>query len=394
MAKPIGRKRKKSGVIVRPWEARSVGHSAKNNDNRPRGEPRSQPATTAPATPPRSTRSGGQRSTAVLSPVQKQAVKKRKVAHFQKADGVKNHSKMMEDKARRLLIYARFVGLWSDEDPATAPPEAEWGKRITGSIAVVCKELDLNSSNYNVVCRRVFMDVVACKEDGRLYDGTDARAGNGGLNKTIKTGSRAEHLVCDLYEQGFSITDTTDALNEFWETAFPHEPHFGRSAVGGALKRRKDILTSHIGKRKTGSFNPCSNWARARFGWVTQLLIRFGKTPPGFNLAWLKQRGLVEDSAEAIPPMFDKDELPALDIKRVGFWDETHRKCKPGRANRRGTQTRFKRNQHGKLDAIRGTYADQLFYLQAKYEQESRLAAGVCITEEDGRTCVSGTPCG
>jgi hypothetical protein len=320
-----------------------------------------------------------------MSPPERDAAKRRKFDHFPTSTGDKHEKKNARDLGRRLLIYDAFVSLWGDEgDAGTAPAEASWGKRRTGAIAKVCTQCNLDSGNYATVCRRVFWDVLHCKENGLTYDGSDGRKSNGGENKTIKPGSLAEQMACDLYEQGFSLRDTTDALNEFWETAYPLLPHFGRSAVRGALQRRSDSRTTAIGSRKTGSFNPSSNWARARFGWVTQLLIRFGKTPPGFDLAWLLEKGLVPEGTDTIPDKFNVEKLPPLDITRVAFWDETHRKCKPGKGSRRGHQTRFKRNQGGKLDAVRGTYADRLYYVQAKYEDESRLAAGVCITVEDG----------
>jgi hypothetical protein len=91
-------------------------------------------------------------------------------------------------------------------------------------------------------------------------------------------------------------------------------------------------------KRLQDSLDKMSNWAQARYGWVTQLQI-------GFGMNVCLNPLLEESTGFAIPPWFDKEKLSPLNKFAIEWWDETHKQCLIGAYL--GTQVLYARNEDG-----------------------------------------------
>ena len=92
---------------------------------------------------------------------------------------------------------------------------------------------------------------------------------------------------------------------------------------------------SAIGDSKQGNLDMDSPWAKARLGWVTQLLIRFG---------------VLDVDKVCVPRFFDIHSIGGpLELSQIAFWDETHKKQVIGGAGHDGrgsrVQFRFLRNK-------------------------------------------------
>jgi len=94
-------------------------------------------------------------------------------------------------------------------------------------------------------------------------------------------------------------------------------PVVGQTCVFNLLQRLKPVFTK-IGKMKSGSNDPTSNWAKCRLKWATQLLILFRSYKD------LGDLGLVEN---AIPEYFKPKNLPQIKLEQIGWWDKYHVEC-------------------------------------------------------------------
>ena len=135
-----------------------------------------------------------------------------------------------------------------------------------------------------------------------------------------------------------------------------------------------------VGKCSQGSDDPKSAWARARYNWNTQLLIRFGE---------LKQEDIPKDCYDEnniLRPCFDPSKLDSLTLSKVAWWDETHKKCTIGGLGHKSKDrkyTVFPRDENNKLDLENGAYDEtQVLTLQVKYEKEIRMCLGVAVVEK------------
>ena len=147
-----------------------------------------------------------------------------------------------------------------------------------------------------------------------------------------------------------------------------------------------------IKKRPQGSDDINSTWAKCRYRFVTQILIRMGY----HNASYLDEDEIKEgavdldaltDEHEELPSFFNPVDLPPLHIDAIGFWDEMHKKCFIGQY-REGQKVKveFPRNEAGGFDP-NGTYSDDdaATNLQVKYEQEGRLCLGCAVKEVNGK---------
>ena len=85
---------------------------------------------------------------------------------------------------------------------------------------------------------------------------------------------------------------------------------------------------------------------------------------------------------------YDQQKLTPIKIDQIAFWDETHKKVKPGNtaAYDQDEVLTFPRDANGKVDVENGTYQEvQLAKLQCKYTDEVRLCIGVSATKNEGK---------
>jgi hypothetical protein len=73
-----------------------------------------------------------------------------------------------------------------------------------------------------------------------------------------------------------------------------------------------------VEQNKQGTGDVESNWAKARLGWSTQLLISFGE------LDWE-----AENPGQPVPEYYNKANLTKISPYQYMDWGEVHRKCTP-----------------------------------------------------------------
>ena len=153
-----------------------------------------------------------------------------------------------------------------------------------------------------------------------------------------------------------------------------------RDAVIQVHKRLNPKVTS-IKAGKQGSSDEKSAWARARFNWLTQLLIRFGGSLNEVDLEKLKVDGALSDC-------FNIAKMSSLSLAQVAFWDE---KCQIGGigASSKKEETRYPRDKNGNVDPNDEYNPEQKSVLQVKFEAEIRLCLGIA-TEIKKETTVDG----
>jgi hypothetical protein len=226
----------------------------------------------------------------------------------------------------------------------------------------------------------ILNDVVACKKAGIAYTGTRKIGPATGKQLTLTTDSIEAHIVADCLESGFSLLLTQWMVNQHRRET--KEDSLIQSPIRHLMKRLKPLVQK-VKKQAQGSTDPTSKRARARLGFNTQVLIRFGKLP---EEAFKKIR---QRNGGTLQAWFDPDKMRPLKPQQVAWWDETHRKCIIG-GQRAGVThyVRFPRTPEGKLD-LEGGKCDEseVAWVNVKYEKEVRLCLGCGIYEkEDGTT--------
>jgi hypothetical protein len=127
-----------------------------------------------------------------------------------------------------------------------------------------------------------------------------------------------------------------------------------RSAVVLCKKRMKRRVAP-VTKRPQGSLDKKSNWAQARYGWVTQLLLRF-------DINVCLDPFSKESTGLAVPLCFDKTHLRPINKFGIRWWDETHKECEVGAYL--GEQVLYARNDDGEYDSQSDSYRDPQVALQ------------------------------
>ncbi len=203
------------------------------------------------------------------------------------------------DEATRTWICRTWVDLGCPE------PE-EWHDR-GGAISSIQKALRLPQGSSRTI-RNVLEDAQYCLLTGHNFD-PETKDGSGGANKLVKHGSKTEHLIAKYMEGGYGVKQTTVHVNA-WRKANTTLGPLGVSAVYSAHKRLDPEMT-RVKSRKQGSYDAESKWAKARYHWVSQLMIRLSEWKP--DLAELKAAKLVKDDAASIPACFDFTKLTPLE---------------------------------------------------------------------------------
>lgn len=119
------------------------------------------------------------------------------------------------------------------------------------------------------------------------------------------------HGRCVLVSFTCSFTETTMLINKW--CVENDRATVRRSAVRSCEQRLNPTVT-RSGKRPQGSLDPTSTWAICRFRWVTQLLIRLGKSDQ-------VDLNALRDENGKLPPCFDESELDPIALSAIGWWD-------------------------------------------------------------------------
>ena len=237
-----------------------------------------------------------------------------------------------ERKARRMAIAYIFIHVLG------APAEAEWDG-TNGAIPKIRKALDIPEKS---PIKSILYDILEHKRMGLEYKGdriiTDSPLGR---TPILTLDSPEAQIVADAIEDGLSIVQTTMMCNEHRRQE--QLIALTKAPIEGLIKKMKPLVTK-ITKTKQGNRDANSPWARGRYGWSTQILVRLG-TIEGQK----KEDG-------TIPDYWNPDKMSKLKKTQISHWDETHKKCTIGGIGA-GTveyRVRFPRDENGKLDL--GTY--------------------------------------
>ena len=226
--------------------------------------------------------------------------------------------------------------------------------------------------------RYILEDVRRCKNSGTKYNGKQKEGA--GRVPTLSKDSVEAQIVADELEGGSSQRIAWGAVNVYRESLSLEEVTF--SVVYTLIQNMKP-KSVRIDTHRQGSNNELSRICRARKAWCTQLCVRLGLVD---YREVMRKDGIADEVP--IPKWYDQQKLTSIKIDQIAFWDETHKKVKPGNtaAYDQDEVLTFPRDANGKVDVENGTYQEvQLAKLQCKYTDEVRLCIGVSATQNEGK---------
>ena len=231
-----------------------------------------------------------------------------------------------EKKARRMAIAYLYKTLLS-------PPEDEWDGQ-NGIVPKIRRALQIPLRT-NI--KSTLKDIAEHERLGIRYNGDRIVTGTLGRPPILTVDSPEAQIVADSIEAGLSIFQTTLLCNEHRRQE-PLEA-LTKSPVETLVKKLKPLVTA-VKKRKQGSTDENSPWARGRYRWATQILIRTELLPAQ------------KKADETIPDYWNPNKLKRLKKTAISYWDETHKDCTIGgiAAGTVAYQVRFPRDENGKLD--------------------------------------------
>jgi hypothetical protein len=275
------------------------------------------------------------------------------------------------EQEKRKYIAMHFVWKYGGCPDSKDNP---WGGK-GGIIPSIRRDLCLKE---RADIRYILEDVIRCKQYGTKYDGK--RKDGSGRPPSLTTDSVEAQIVADELEGGSSQNIAWEAVNAYREAKLLGGVTF--SVVYNLMQRMKPVKVS-IEKHRQGSMDEDSKICRARKAWCTQLCVRLGL----LDYREVMRKDSIAD-AVPLPKWYDPEKLTAIKIEQIGFWDETHKKVKPGKTAAFGQHAvlTFPRDANGKVDLKNGKYQDvQLAKLQCKYTDEVRLCIGVSATKSEGK---------
>ena len=288
-------------------------------------------------------------------------------------DAVKSHKNI------RMAVAVYF------EVALGSPADYEWKAR--GTITTICKTFNRRGCmSFRRTVQRVLLDVLHCQECEIPYTAEGNYAGVGRPCIILIPSVEAE-IIADSMEMGNSLKMSTHVVN-----LYRKENELGaltQSAVRGCFVRLKPQIRA-VKKGKQGSDDIESAWCRASMRWFGQLLLRFGEIT--FSHPMFVQI-LGEDvyDEENPPDCYNVKKLTPLDLSKIAWYDEMHKKCFLGFAASRigkgkeNVSISFPRDANGKLDLQNGNYPkDPKEIVQVKYEKECRFCFGVYLSKVDG----------
>ena len=242
-------------------------------------------------------------------------------------------------KVRRWGIFGLFVFKYK----GLSPPDGDFYKFWSGRGGIASKikkdlEIPRNSGTKLI---QLFEFILECHRNESDFDPRAFETRGGQRPLLISIDSPEAQIVADGIESGLSIRKTWHNLNRHRQEC--NLELLSESTVISAFRRMKPKIR-RIKKRKQGSRDPDSTWSRARYEWVTQLLVRLGELDD-------------EEIPRPLERRFSRDHVGHLHLHQVVWWDETHRKCLIGGLScTKNYQILFPRDSSGKL-CLSGKYS-------------------------------------
>ena len=277
---------------------------------------------------------------------------------------------------KRRMIYDIYMhGL-------RAPPPDQWETKngVSGTVTEI-KEVFKNFEHLTIsrrMIRSVISEAYNAHSRGVDYN-PELRKTSSSVpdNCKIKPGTDLEMKVADFIEAGLSIIETAKRLNQYildTRGSITSATKVGKSAVASCIKRMTKLVYS-ASTRPQGSSDVDAVWSIARRRWAAQILLRLGVIEEDDDrLNEFRENGV-------LPKCFQKQHLTPLDWKRVGFFDEVHRKALLGFINK-DRVVQFPRDKDGKYDPD-GEFDGEKFITSVKFAKEMRMMFGVATNEDD-----------
>jgi hypothetical protein len=205
-----------------------------------------------------------------------------------------------DEKEWRIMIAGYF------RQTLNMPSKSKWGGHA-GTISQICRVFNL-PEGANERVKRVLEYSVSYEARGQVYKGE--RLNGQGL-KPIISSPYEYQIVIGVVEKGKGAAMALLLLNKYRSTE-GRDP-VGISAVRNTVKRLRPVIRS-VRKRKQGNKDKNSPWAKARLGWVTQILVRMQKhvfIPEEDCNKFLE--------LTATPEYFDAAKLPKLSLFQIAF---------------------------------------------------------------------------
>ena len=125
------------------------------------------------------------------------------------------------------------------------------------------------------------------------------------------------NILAECMEDGLGIRHATFCVNAYRISM--KKEILGMSCIHKLFQKLKPKF-SVVGKMKTGSNKPESEWAQARLKWCIQLIIMFRAYES------LEDLGLDPDP-DNNPDHFNPNKIKHIKIEQVAWWDEHHIEC-------------------------------------------------------------------
>jgi hypothetical protein len=216
---------------------------------------------------------------------------------------------VLPPNSRNIAIAYLFIHVHN------APEPKEWIK--SGGVMLQIKNALKINKNTSILS--VLRHVWACHTTNVVYNGkTSFEINKRGPKYLIDVKSPTAKMITDALEKGYSRAQTQQFVNRWLQKE--KKGLITMHQIYSLVERLKPAVTP-IQQRSQGSADPNSKWARARYNIVRQLLFRLGNNANDLD---------VKLPNGDVPPYFDKSKLEPLDIYRIAFWDETHKKCRIG----------------------------------------------------------------
>ena len=190
---------------------------------------------------------------------------------------------------RRLVISHLFV------DKFGAPDKEDWGSGKYSVQGQINRMLDIPSNSRRSTVK-VMEDVLECMKRGMPYTGErDTR--NMGRKPILSPNGPEANIIANKVEDGLG-------LNHAWRAVVAYRNDMDlapvtKAAVIGCYHRMPKVIKA-AQRRGQGDYSNDSSWAKARYRWIKQLLIRLGKIVyDGY-----------EDYEEGREPISDPEEVP------------------------------------------------------------------------------------
>eukprot|EP01047_Picozoa_sp_COSAG01_P008429 COSAG01_NODE_333_length_18717_cov_40.372072_1_plen_578_part_00 len=291
-----------------------------------------------------------------------------------------------------------------------------WDKKGDGTVSQICKMFQVPKGSRASV-RSVLEDVTACASDEIEYTGARGQVARARANISIE--SFEAQLIADYMEDDYSLHQTKEEINFYreWhdedgnELSVSTPRSVGLKSIWSCYEAMKPVESAVLDATQ-GNDDITSPWAKARFCWITFVLVSFGvltykelRFIPWENYCDDYKRELAARKAmlntsswreglvlPPLPPWADPAVVTQVKLNQLAWADGVHKKpITAGQghdAYGSKREIRFYRNDDGWVvdpSDPQAKIRDRKAQMKCKYTKESRfLCIGMIRENMDG----------